>query len=455
VEVFSKKTNLDLRDVCQLIISELISLNEARSDHTMWRYEISSFDERTFFTAIHGTPRIAFKSRDRDFEFFGLGAADLIKTDTTQCHDALMQVVKKANSLFDEQCYFGAIRFDEESEIALEWQCFGKRLFILPMVWVSKINGHSVLGINYRNDGYLSWPAWRDGCLSLLAAIAQSSPTQESYLDFEVSYLRPFREEYFTTVERALDELSTDVCHKKVVIGRRRSVKIKNFVDPIEFFFRLKNASHSAFLFYLDDGGTSAFFGRSPELLYHRNHLDLETESLAGTKPRAKDESDDLKFRNALFNSFKEKQEHILVSMYIEEKLKDFGATNIYASELEIMVLPYVQHLVKRYRGTISPLIDDTHIVDILHPTPAVCGLSSDWALDFIRKHEGFDRGFYAGPIGLVSKNETEFAVAIRSALFYKQELFIYAASGIVPGSIFEQEWEELNNKEKNILSIF
>jgi menaquinone-specific isochorismate synthase len=114
-----------------------------------------------------------------------------------------------------------------------------------------------------------------------------------------------------------------------------------------------------------------------------------------------------------------------------------------------------VQHLHRRYHGRIQHGLSDDTIISALHPTPAVCGIDSDWAKQFIRDHEGFDRGFYAAPIGYVAKNSAEFAVGIRSALYQASRLFIYAACGIVRGSVPEQEWEELNNKQKNILAIF
>ena len=115
------------------------------------------------------------------------------------------------------------------------------------------------------------------------------------------------------------------------------------------------------------------------------------------------------------------------------------------------MSLPFVQHLVKRYHGYINTCLSDEHIIKALHPTPAVCGLDRRWALDFIREHEGFDRGFYAGPVGYVGLDQAEFAVAIRSALYFEQQLHVYAACGIVAGSQAAQEWEELTNKQKNI----
>ena len=57
-------------------------------------------------------------------------------------------------------------------------------------------------------------------------------------------------------------------------------------------------------------------------------------------------------------------------------------------------------------------------MISFLHPTPAVGGVPSEPALTFLREHEGFDRGWYAGPIGwLDAERNGEFMVALRSGV--------------------------------------
>ena len=58
------------------------------------------------------------------------------------------------------------------------------------------------------------------------------------------------------------------------------------------------------------------------------------------------------------------------------------------------------------------------HLVERLHPTPALGGLPKDSAVEKIREVEDLDRGLYAGPIGWFDyQGNGEFAVAIRSGL--------------------------------------
>lgn len=84
-------------------------------------------------------------------------------------------------------------------------------------------------------------------------------------------------------------------------------------------------------------------------------------------------------------------------------------------------------------------------LLEALHPTPAVAGAPPA----FIREIEGFDRGWFAGPIGFCEPGGAMFAVAIRSALWVRGELTWFSGSGITKGSDFKSEWEETKQKSQ------
>ena len=60
---------------------------------------------------------------------------------------------------------------------------------------------------------------------------------------------------------------------------------------------------------------------------------------------------------------------------------------------------------------------------------------------------ESFDRGWYAGPVGYVSKQQSEFAVGMRSGVLERNSLTVYTGAGIVEGSDPDREWQELDHK--------
>jgi isochorismate synthase EntC len=89
-------------------------------------------------------------------------------------------------------------------------------------------------------------------------------------------------------------------------------------------------------------------------------------------------------------------------------------------------------------------------LVEVLHPTPAVCGAPREIAWNVIGEHEEFDRGWYAAPIGWMdAQGEGEFAVALRSALVEGGKAWLFAGNGIVGQSKPEIELQEVNLKFK------
>ncbi len=75
-------------------------------------------------------------------------------------------------------------------------------------------------------------------------------------------------------------------------------------------------------------------------------------------------------------------------------------------------------------------------------------------AMLHIMELEPFSRGWYAAPVGWVSRDAAEFAVAIRSALVNGRFASLYSGAGLVKGSDPFAEWEEVDQKIGEMLAI-
>ena len=114
------------------------------------------------------------------------------------------------------------------------------------------------------------------------------------------------------------------------------------------------------------------------------------------------------------------------------------------------MRLARVQHLrtpitarVERRAGGVSDM-DVLRVANVLHPSPAVGGTPSDPAVEWILANEGFDRGWYAGPVGWTDLDGNgELRVALRSALVDESEVQLFSGAGIVADSVAEDELAE------------
>lgn len=233
-------------------------------------------------------------------------------------------------------------------------------------------------------------------------------------------------------VKRALSENL-----EKVVLARKTS--FKGEIDPLTFFSTLSKKTSRATLFYLETAPGEVFLGASPELLYKREGREIVVEAIAGTRPRGSDPGE-------LLENPKELHEWDIVAQFINGALPPLceAATPIGAPT--IIETTNLQHLYGMFCGKLKT-VDDGELIKTLHPTPAVGGFPQEKARAWIDENENFSRGNYAAPIGWISKECAELVVAIRSGLVTKSHLHLFAGTGIVDGSVPENEWRELDHK--------
>jgi menaquinone-specific isochorismate synthase len=259
----------------------------------------------------------------------------------------------------------------------------------------------------------------------------------------------PNETEWKHAVTRALELIRSRDC-QKVVLARETRLQLNQQPDPFFLLDELRHQSARAFHFGWQWDSDTAFVSITPERLFRRQGQHLESEAIAGTRPRGSDQAEDEQLWHDLSHDTKEVREHLMVLRFLEERFAAHCTHVERLSRLEALQLSHVQHLQSRIRGILREDVSDAAILAALHPTPAVCGLPQARARMHIRELEGFDRGWYAGPIGCVSPQYTEFAVGIRSGLLHGDKLTIYAGAGIVEGSEPEREWQELEHKLRN-----
>jgi len=196
-----------------------------------------------------------------------------------------------------------------------------------------------------------------------------------------------------------------------------------------------------------------SFIACSPERLYRREQCHLFTEALAGTIRRSGDEATDAALAAELLADSKNRLENRLVHADILSRLAPL-TTDATLTEPRILKLRLLQHLKCDIEAELKPGVCDWQLLAALHPTPAVGGAPREAALAFIRESEPYDRGWYAGACGMLSRETSEFSVAIRSARITAQGISLFAGAGIVAGSEPAAEWAELDNKIANVLSL-
>lgn len=191
------------------------------------------------------------------------------------------------------------------------------------------------------------------------------------------------------------------------------------------------------------------FVGATPETLVAKRGDEVYTEALAGTIPPGEGQA------MRLLQSGKDRAEHDWVVAAIVEKLTPWVDKCIYNPIPAVKTLPHVLHLHTPIRARMRKKTSILELVAQLHPTPAVCGVPTEPALELIQRHEAISRGWYAGPIGWVDQHgDGCFAVGLRSAWISPRQAWVFAGAGIVTGSDPAREYQETQWKQRVIMEV-
>jgi isochorismate synthase len=233
----------------------------------------------------------------------------------------------------------------------------------------------------------------------------------------------------------------------KVVLARRVDLEAPQEIDVVGAVRWLAARSPNSTTYAFTRGG-SVFFGATPERLVATQNMVFQTVAIAGTIRHDEGPEVDAALAAELLASDKDREEHEIVVDTLRATLTPV------ATEIEVAQGPVVarfgtvQHLVTTVSGRLRDRSGILSLAALLHPTPAVGGEPRDLALELIAEHEGFDRGWYAGPLGWVGADgDGEFVVALRCAVVSGKSAALFAGCGIVADSDAAREWEESRNK--------
>ncbi len=241
---------------------------------------------------------------------------------------------------------------------------------------------------------------------------------------------------------------------QKVVLSRTKTVDLQTGFDLAKAFEKLCHLYPHAFISLVSCDEFGTWLGASPEILISLdNNKIFRTVALAGTQ--AKGEITNL--QEAMWRQ-KEIEEQALVSRYIINCLKKIRVREFDEDGPKTVVAGNLMHLKTDFTiDTIEINFPElaTVMLNLLHPTSAVCGMPKKEALDFILANENYDRKLYAGYLGQVNINEeTHLFVNLRCMQVLDNQAVLYAGGGITKDSVPAREWIETELKCKTIAQV-
>lgn len=254
-----------------------------------------------------------------------------------------------------------------------------------------------------------------------------------------------------------------DTIHQYIVDGdifqanlsRLWKVGLQQQISDSELFLLLKlnNPSPFACLSSLPGG---SIISSSPERLVSVHNKHVDTRPIAGTRPRAADESTDQLLSDELISNPKERAEHI---MLLDLERNDLGRVcqpgSIKVDELmTIESYQHVHHIVSNVSGELRDDIGPVDVLKAVFPGGTITGCPKVRCMEILAELEKTGRGAYTGSIGYINLNgDMDFNILIRTLVQTGNTVTFRAGGGIVVDSVAENELAETRAKAKGLIN--
>jgi len=275
----------------------------------------------------------------------------------------------------------------------------------------------------------------------------RGEPVEEG--DFEYGF---DREDFVAAVEKSKQYiLAGDIF--QVVLSQRMSVPYH--ARPLDVYRALRALNPSPYMYFLDLGDTQ-IVGSSPEVLVRVQNRRVTLRPIAGTRHRGQTPDEDQALADELLNDPKECAEHL---MLIDLGRNDAGRVAKTGSvemtdQMIIERYSHVMHIVSEVQADLADGLCAMDAIRAAFPAGTLSGAPKIRAMEIINELEPVKRNIYSGAVGYISwHDDTDLAIAIRTAVIHEGKLHVQAGAGIVADSDAEKEWEETRNKGRALIT--
>lgn len=332
-------------------------------------------------------------------------------------------------------------------------QFYGKTEFILPRILLCQRGSALTVSVFISQRDFAQD---KQQALDCLATFEQYLSIEAVSQSLTLVRQKADQSQWLHWVEQGLMQIKQGRL-SKIVLANESIFATSTPLNAIDFLYESQRHNLGCYHFLYAKSADSVFLGSTPELLYRRQNQQLKTEALAGTALMTDDVDVNEQQSQWLLNDPKNEYENQLVVNGICEQLTPF-VSDLTIAPVELKKLRQVQHLRRKIQATLNTNCGDKCILSAIHPTAAIAGLPQQVAKSAVQKIENFDRTWYAGTLGVMSVEQADFCVTIRSAFVEQFEqhsqLRVFAGAGIVEGSDPVSEWKEIERKATSLLSL-
>jgi menaquinone-specific isochorismate synthase len=414
-------------------------------------------------------PVFIFEKPEEEYKFFGISKTAVIIENGSQRFSSIDKKIKEYKSKclnnwdsyprLNIPLFLGAVEFPVDHSDQ-DWKNFNDSIWIIPEILLFKKRKNAFIIFNSISPSVSITKNLTNQFRKILESIfylhGEVKPSaaqirQSSILKIEGN-LPKDKKKWKNQIIELVDQISMDNV-QKVVLSRKIDLLLSSEIKFSEILKKLAGSFPGCFIF-LYRNADAIYFGASPEKLFKFQNTSAEFDIIAGSAPRGEFPDKDAGLEKELLSNKKNLHEHKIVLDYIKDSIKPF-TEDLTVFETRVKKYSNIQHLLTKVTAKLKSDSSVLTLAKAIYPTPSICGMPKDEALSFIKKIEGYKRGLYSGVISWISFNAGEFVIAIRSALYHRRKLTIFAGNGIVKDSNADDEWKETELKLNSILSLF
>ncbi|MBF8740975.1 aminodeoxychorismate synthase component I [Pseudomonas guariconensis] len=250
-------------------------------------------------------------------------------------------------------------------------------------------------------------------------------------------------ENYIRKIEQSLQYITDGESYEICLTNRARMVYSG---VPLDAYRRMREISPVPYGAYLKFDRFS-ILSASPETFLSIDDSGLiESRPIKGTRARGKDVDEDLRLRENLAASAKDRAENLMIVDLVRHDLNRVCRPgSVHVPEIfSVESFSSVHQLVSTVRGRLAPGVSTVEAIRACFPGGSMTGAPKKRTMEIIDVLESSARGVYSGALGWISFNGgAELSVVIRTAVVQNHEAEFGIGGAIVAHSDPQQEFEE------------
>lgn len=240
----------------------------------------------------------------------------------------------------------------------------------------------------------------------------------------------------------------------QVNLARQWQAYLDQAVLPHLLFQNLNTINPAPFSALVTIPGTPySLLSASPERLVHVKQGTIETQPIAGTRPRLLGKEKEV--CQALLAHPKERSEHIMLVDLARNDVAQVstpGSVQV-SSLLDVTTYAYVHHLESTIKARLDDGVGAGDIITALFPGGTITGCPKKHTMSLIEQIEKTPRGAYTGSVGYISRDgQMDLNILIRTLVMRDTHITFKTGAGIVADSNPTFELEETRAKAQGLM---